>query len=577
MQEAIKTRALEIHDSFSIWNLSKIRRIINFMKRKGFNVLVFHENDIVDKVVYPGLLYDVKDFRNSYAIYSRIYRKIYDEKPTPFVFADEKLIFRDLLKVIIEEATRSGIEVYLQVKELSFPDRVLEYRPKLLKEGKVCPSDPFWWEEFLPAKYTELCENFQELAGVIVSTGTRESRASMAHNKCDCDRCKSLEFDDWQRKVVMAIYAPLKKNGKKLVVRDFTYYPEEQAGLEKAVSKLPEDIVISIKNTPQDFYPTFPNNPLIGRVEGHPQWVEYEVMGEYYGFGVAPCILVKDIQERVKHSLERGASGFTARVDWEALPNHSCFDTPNLLNLYGVACFTRNPDLSLRDVYREWLVEESLLIDDLSSEELEKCVDWIMEVLEKTWPIIRKSLYIKDFVFNTNSKIPINSDQADFIALEHHGLQKWFRERAADFVLDNYEKFVELVKEKDEAVEKAETLYKEFASSNLGLREEFYRTLLSLFDFLKVYTKMFKAAGKAYLTLKYLREGSDVCQFLDQLKVCVNESLAELKDCLRKICGYDFPIFRYPAKVLLSVERFECFYEDIRSKILKLLEDKSNI
>jgi hypothetical protein len=54
-------------------------------------------------------------------------------------------------------------------------------------------------------------------------------------------------------------------------------------------------------------------------------------MGEYFGFGIAPCIRLADIKERMAHDLKQGAVGFTARVDWEALPHHSCFETPNLL------------------------------------------------------------------------------------------------------------------------------------------------------------------------------------------------------------------------------------------------------
>jgi len=571
LNQFFEVRALEIHDSFSIWNLEKIRKVTSFMDRNGLNTLVLHENDIVDKVVYPGFLFGAGDLKNSYEIYRVIYRKIYEEKPVPFVFTDEKLIFRDLLKTIVNEAKEAGIEVYLQVKELSFTDRVFEYKPDLLKDGVVCPSDPFWWEEFLPTKYAELCENFPDLAGIVISTGTRESRASLAHGKCNCERCKLSRLSDWQRNVMMAIYTPLKEAGKKLVVRDFTYYFQEQDELRKTISELPDDIIMSIKNTPQDFYPTFPDNPLLGKVTARPQWVEYEVMGEYYGFGVAPCILVKDIQHRVSYALEKGASGFTARVDWEALPNHSCFDTPNLLNLYGVACLTRNPDLPLREIYRKWLIEENLLEDELSGAVTEDCIDRVMDILEKTWPMIEKSLYIGGFVFNTNSKIPINLDHADFIAREHHGMQKWFPERLEGFVLSDYRRFKEFLEEKDTAAKEAEELHEEFKKYNPGLKENIYDLLVSLLDFSRIYTKMFQLVGKVYLVAKYLQEGRDVSQFLDSVGKVSENLLKELEEYERVLDNYDHWLFKYPANVLVSSERVRCFCEDAKKKIPKML------
>jgi hypothetical protein len=575
MANIFEVRALETHDTFLIWNLSKIRRVLDFMVRNDMNTLIFHENDIVDKVVYPGLLYDTgKEPRNSYDIYREIYKKIYDKKPSPYVFIDEKLILQDLLRIVIEEVTESGIEVYLQTKELWFPDLI--YESELVKDGVVCPSESFWWEEFLPAKYTELVHNLPLLAGIVTSTGTRESRASLAHNKCHCDSCQSFKLNDWQKNIIMAIYKPLKEAGKKLVVRDFTYYSDEQDGFRSGIISLPDDIIISIKNTPQDFYPTFPHNQLIGKVGKHAQWIEYEVMGEYYGFGVAPCILLKDIRERMKYSLERGATGFTARIDWEALPNHSCFETPNLLNLYGIANLGKNTDLPLRDVYYRWLTEEGLIQEDLPPKELNRCVEQVMHIFEQTWPIMEKTPYINGYLFSTNSKIPVSIENGDFIAREHHGMQKWFPNRSELFTM-NDKNVKYFLAEKDQAVEAIKELCKRLRDSNPGLKPDVYKNFTEQFDIFEKYVKMFYLVGRSYILIKYLQEKGKTAKLYSysSLIEMIQSTLSELKALEDQFRIYSYSIFKYPATSLLSVERIRCFREDTQ-RVLQSIQDEFN-
>lgn len=564
MSDIFKVRAVEIHDSAAIWNLDKIRRVLTFMVKNNMNTLIFHENEIVDKVVYPGILYGASNkIKNSYEIHKKIFYKIYETKPVPYVFIAEKLIFRDLLKIIIEEATKAGIKVYLQNKELWFPENMKEAKPELEKDGVICPSESFWWEEFLPAKYTELIENFPDLAGVVTSTGTRESKASPAHNKCHCEKCRFLKFNEWQKNVIMAIYKPLKQAGKDLVVRDFTYYSNEQDGFKDGIISLPEDIIISIKNTPQDFYPTFPHNPLLGKVGNHEQWIEYDVMGEYFGFGVVPCILLKDIKERMRYDLGKGAGGFTARVDWEALPNNSCFDTPNLLNLYGVAHLAQNTDLPLRDIYYKWLTEEKLIREELSPKELEDCLDRVMDIFEQTWPVIEKTPYINGYVFNENSKIPVSIENADFIAKELHGMQKWFPNKAEAFAItdENVKKFLE---EKDLAVQKVGELYNKIKEYNPGLKTDIYETFIEQFNIFKNYVKMYELVSKAYVLIKlFQKKGKDVRLFSNKSLVeTIQLTLEELKEFERQLSIYSYKAYNYPAKVLLSPERVKCFYED---------------
>ena len=548
----LQTRAIEIHDTQTMWNPQKMEKIVDFMVRYNMNTLIFHENDIVDKVVFPAMLYTSEETDgNVYGIYQKIYESIYDMTPSPFVFCDEKAIFVELLRSIIHNAASKGIRVFLQTKELWHSD--LLYQSPIAKDGVLCPTDPFWWESYLPAKYTELFETFPELSGIVTSTGTRESRTSLAHGRCKCERCKNTKLHEWQKNVIMAIYGPIKKYEKQLVVRDFTYYASEQGGLRAGLLELPDDVVISIKNTPQDFYPTFPDNKLIGHVENHEQWIEYEVMGEYFAFGVLPCPLIEDIRHRIRYALAHDADGFTARVDWEALPNHSVFDTINALNVYSCAMLSLNPDLPAEEIYYAWLSDYGLFASGLTEEEKYACIRKMMQYTEVSWDVIRQSCYINGYLFSSNSKIPADVRHGMFLAREHHGMQKWFPERAHDFDMtkENIEKFVQ---EKDDAVSLAQKLYRMVLRENPGLKKDYYETLVHQFEMSILYAEQFRCVANVFLCA----EGKEALNNKEE----AFEALHQLVVFEKRLKDYRFPVFAYPACVLLCYEKLHYFRLD---------------
>lgn len=553
MNQQYQVRAIELHDTHAMWNPEKMQKIVEFMVRHDMNTLIFHENDIADKLAYPSLLYknNIED-KNIYNIFANIYQDIYDKTPSPFVFIDEKPIFVELMRSVVRIATRAGIRMFLQTKELWFSD-LLFGDEKLMKDGAICPSDPFWWETYLPAKYEELFKAIPELSGIVTSTGTRESRASLAHGKCKCERCRNFPLQEWQKNIIMSIYKPIKETGKQLIVRDFTYYADEQSGLRAGVLNLPDDIVVSIKNVPQDFYQTFPDNALIGQVGNHEQWIEYEVMGEYFGFGVMPSIMIEDIRARMKYALARGAKGFTARVDWEALPNHSAFDTVNALNVYASAMLAKNPDLPTEEVYRAYLKEYGLFAEGLDAAGQDACIRKLMDVLERTWSVMSKTPYIKDFVFTSNSKIPATIEHGEFLTKEHHGLQKWFPERSRDHDMTP-ENVVLFLDEKDQALLEIHQLYNLLAAGNPGVKDGFYKLLTAQFEMYRLYVEQFRAVARVYILVKAASTNSEGST--------VFEALEELRRFEERLKNYRFPAFEYPASVLLCYEKLHYYRLD---------------
>ncbi|GHT68417.1 hypothetical protein FACS1894110_15900 [Spirochaetia bacterium] len=574
MAEHYKVRALEVDDTFQMWSPYKMQRVFEFMIRNNMNTLVFHENNIVDKIVWPGFIYGYeKDDLRSYSIYrEKLYKEIYYRTPSPYVFIDELMIFRDLMKTILGQAKELGLDIYLQPKEIWFPELLYE-RQDLMKNGKMCPSEPWWWETFLPKKYEELLQNFPEITGIVTSTGTKESRISLAHQKCQCDKCKAMKMEDWQHKVIMSIYTPLKAHGKKLVIRDFSYYADEQNGIRAGLLNLPDDIIISIKNVPQDYYQTFPHNKLIGHVGKHEQWIEYETMGEYYGWGLAPVSMLNDIQYRMKYCLENGADGISTRIDWEALPNHSTFETPNQLNLYAIAQLGLNVDLPLQDIYCKWLVEDHLLKEGINPNEFKDCLDFVKGIFEKTWPVMSKTPHLLGAVFMNNSKIPVSIDNADFISQEHHGIHKWFPEYKELFNYDD--KHAQgMLNEKEEAYREIIELNKQWHSRNPGLKDEVYHTYCGLFDIFELFVKMFRLVGKSYVYIKYLQLHGKNPTLMSREGLIgeIKKLIGEMKTVEQELKDHKAPVqFKYQFLAMMNPERLRVYYEDVEAVLATLI------
>lgn len=577
MEKGFAVRGLEIHDTFQIWSVEKMQRVFKFMLKNNMNTLIFHENNIVDKVVWPGFIYghEGNDMR-SYSIYGDgLYRTIYEKTPSPYVFIDELLILRDLMKTILKQANELGIDVYLQTKEIWYPE-ILYERPDLFKNGKMCPSEPWWWEEYLPKKYEELMQNFPELTGVITSTGTKESRISLAHHKCHCEKCESMDPGVWQRNVLMGIYEPLHRHGKKLVARDFSYYANEQEGIRKGLLDLPDDVIICIKNVPQDYYQTFPNNSMIGKCGNHEQWVEYETFGEYYGWGITPVSMIDDMRYRFKHCLENGVTGMTTRIDWEAMPNYSTFENMSMINLYAAAILSLNVDAPDNEIYSRWFMDDEKIAANCTPDTLKACLDRANEIFPKTWPVFAKVPFLKDAVFMNNCKIPVNLDCCEFISQEHHGIQKWFPQYAHHFDYTE-EQTKAMLDEKDESLTGVLELKKIWDQPNPGFTDVFYEEMKQLFDVYVLYVKMFRLVGKSYVTVKYCEKNNIAKEQPKKYKECMDNVKAmvpEMKDLEKELDNIQVPLrFKYPTLAMMNPERLRVYREDVE----KYLSEKANI
>lgn len=420
---AFAFRGLELHGR-RMWDRTHILRALDEIERRQLTALVLHETDMMNHVLFPRAFFD------PYAAWS-------GAPPRRGENAIQNN--RVWLDTTLRLAASRNIPVWLEVKELAFPDEVLELRPDLFKDGIICPSAPFWWS-FLEKRTAELYADFPLIAGLIVSAGSPEGRAARAQDKCACAACAATPLQAWYKELIGALHRPSRAAGKPLAVREFAYKPKDQVPLLAALEELPEDIILCAKVTPHDFYPTFPDNPAIVPRK-RPMWVEYDVHGQFFGWGLLPCLVQQDIAARFAHAEANGVSGAVLRVEWERVNDIWALETPNRMNLIAAAALAAGDSPSEEQVCATWLREEGL---DAAA------APWLAEIMHRTWPLVRGALYLGGHVFADCSMFPRSMGRAFWTMERKHSVMDWDASRRGELDADA-ERCETLVAEKAEA------------------------------------------------------------------------------------------------------------------------------
>lgn len=504
-------RALELHGR-RMWDRSRVIEALEAIQRYRLTALVLHETDMLQQVLFPRAFFD------PYAQWAGA--------PTR---RGENAIQnnRVYLDHVIRLARSRGIEIWLEVKELGFPDEVLELRPELLKDARVCPSEPFW-QEFMEARTAELFADFPGLSGLIVSPGSPEGRAARAQNKCGCRLCADTPPALWYQRLIAALYRPTKAAGKRLAVREFAYNPEDHTPLLTALDALPEDIVLCAKVTPHDFYPTFPDNPAI-RPGRRPLWIEYDVHGQFFGWGLFPCLVADDIAARLRYAADRGVSGGLFRVEWERVNDLWCLETPNEMNLIAAAAVAAGETIDTEAITARWLTQTNFPATAATA---------LARIMEMTWPVIRQALYVDGFVFADCSMFPRSIGRAWWTMEKKHSLAAWDPSRAGDLRLDR-ERVRALLAEKAAAIRLAEDLVARLDAAAAATPGPWWDELKARFSLLSTYVRGLALCAEACLYTRWAEQtgtdGPTVAEFegaLDGLKAYEAE-VERLADDLR--------------------------------------------
>ena len=489
-------RGLEIH-SRRLLQQKHIDWALDFCGKYSLNTLILHNNDLCDMLVFPEKFVD-----SLYAMEQHSVRRL-------FITNDELY-----MKNVARGCKAKRIELYLETKEIYFGDGIIQACPEVLNDdGTICPSHPFWFE-FVEEKIREVVDQvLPDLSGLIVSIGSRESLISFIKNQCTCERCKKMGLAGWYENIIASLYRPLARTGKKLVIRDFSFQRENAEMLMNAVNKASPDIIMALKYVPQDYFPQWPNNPKIGDKEGHPQYIEYDTWGQFFGFGYFPVSIVEDLRERLRFAYEKDADGVWFRTDWEGLQETSVYNSMNELNLIGGAMLANDIDTAIDTIYEAWKFEGLKNPEIPGSYEQPYCTPKATDALirlkqfmQESWKIMDKAIYARGGnLFHFCCRFPdslywVRRTMFRMSMLDSYSPGAFARVTPTD------ENIAEILKEKKEALEMVKKLPAMLDVHSLGLPDDFTGYLERMLELYELYVEGWNVVTPCYFYVSKAEE-----------------------------------------------------------------------
>jgi hypothetical protein len=245
------------------------------------------------------------------------------------------------LRRIGDLATAKGIPYYLWIHEFD------DVPKRFLKDGRVDMDDPDLFP-YLEKRYTRLLQAVPGTAGFVLTLHEcdykvfRNDAGGVATRDDVPERIRRLGqfFRDF-----------LAKHKKQFILRNFFYEPIEMQYFQKALERLPDDIVVMSKDTTHEFHPFYPWDPLHGAVGKKRQIIEID-LGVEKAWSSRGAYAQTDYIRRVAlRAREKGLAGMVgrARMHWD-----KPFEDMHEVNLYSFSRYMRDPDLTVDAVLTDW-------------------------------------------------------------------------------------------------------------------------------------------------------------------------------------------------------------------------------
>jgi hypothetical protein len=214
-------------------------------------------------------------------------------------------------------------------------------------------DNPAVWE-LLNERYDGLFKIMSGLDGVILTFHETEIKVYDVESE--------LPSAERIAKLINNLYATLKRHGKTLVVRTFSYEPHEVESISEAYRMIDPEVVLMSKCVPHDWEVFYPHNLAIGQYPERKQIIEFDPGGEFYGKGHVPYLYPEYLDFRIKYARDRNAYGYVARVERQgnnpcAIRNISSESGWNEINLYALKRFAEDPSVTPEQVWNEYVTQ----------------------------------------------------------------------------------------------------------------------------------------------------------------------------------------------------------------------------
>lgn len=459
-------RAIETNEPLH-WNGTWLDRVLEMMQPRGFNALVCHQNDLLDELTHLDHhdATGVGDLRSK-MVKSRV----------------------AWMRRLSSKLRGQSAELFLQVKEPSFADYIPQLFPKVVDaDGNINPLHPVW-ADILKRKVSAVLDAIPELGGLIVSLSSPESRIS-PEDYARQHGAPDFDFSEWLERMIEAAHAPLLAAGKTLIVRDFTYGRERHDQTVAALNRNREGFAASIKISPRDYFPDFPNNAAAARLDKVPVVFEFEAFGENTGWGMVPNCRAREYCDRVDFVKAAKAHGVMTRINWEGVWGWSAIDCVSDVNIFALSELARHGhSADPVTIIETWLQSRYGLPKSAKRAQL-------AELLDESFECIR-AIYWHGNIFPRHSQLPKSWDQG-WWSMQDHALSDWVTDGSHDddFSLTS-ENLDRLSAEKSKAVEIADRLCQNMGMllADPSLPPKLVRELRAPFANLPIYIRAFDAA-----------------------------------------------------------------------------------
>ncbi|EJU20114.1 hypothetical protein HMPREF1144_5355 [Klebsiella sp. OBRC7] len=411
-----------------------------------------------------------------------------------------------------------GLRFYLQAKELGFPTELLLSHKYLLDNQQGILFDVDFWSRWLTDKIRGVCQGIPALTGLIIALSSTDGLLPITRPKWDINardepentRQPSQSFVLYRR-CFQALSQVVTAQNKHLVLRVFPASNDDLGTVLDAIEPLPPTVSVSIKLTPERFWPAFPNNPALLQVTMRDVWVDIDLAGEEVGWGVMPFLRIDELKGRLLwcQSANPRITGAICKTSWESVDNHWIPETLSECNLFACSqLLGHGAGKTQEQLLDLWLAERYGWCPDVT------VARRFQQLLEQASEVLYQAIYVRDHVFHRHSQLPESYGQAVWSLYSQLARNHWLPGSAQDihFTRDDpqisMENLTRIAQEKDEVAADALKLCAqalEFAE-NAAFPTALYRLWQNEWRGLALYCQLFTHAQKAFFTLHFARE-----------------------------------------------------------------------
>lgn len=515
-----QTRALELNNQ-AYWQWEKACELVDWAVAHNFNTVIVGQVDLFDMLVSPKG-YTPQQYNDRLSSQQRA-----------------RCVYLNRLGLLCQQ---KGLRFYLQAKEFNFPTDLLLAHPHLFEPGKGVRLDVDFWCAWLADKVSLICQRIPALSGLLIAISNTDGLLPVSQPNWALqpeEQTTQPQRDERSFAIYSRCFATLarvmQQENKHLVLRVFPAGNHDIGNVLEAIRPLPESVSVSIKLTPERFWPSFPNNPALLAVREREVWADIDLVGEEVGWGLFPFLRIDELQGRLLWCRSNPAiRGAVCKASWEGVDNHWILGTLSACNL--VACSrllaTDDAHLTQTQLIRYWLDETYGWLPD------EDTFTAFCSLLERAGQVLYRAIYVRDHVFHRHSQVPESYGQAVWSLYGQLNRNHWLPGSGRDISFSRRDVqtsaacLSRIAREKDEAGEASSALREEAlqfaatASFPFALNARW----LEEWQGFALYCRLFLHAQKAFFTLRFAHEAEnswsmrEICQInIQELYRCAFE------------------------------------------------------